>query len=60
MDRVEIRHDKANVASGGVPAKLGFTLVEEYTREITAPAETGTGYVWRMERNEWERRQAGP
>jgi ribosomal-protein-serine acetyltransferase len=58
MDRVEIRHDKANIASGGVPAKLGFTLVEEYTREITAPAETGTGYVWRMERDEWARRRA--
>jgi ribosomal-protein-serine acetyltransferase len=58
MDRIEIRHDKANVASGGVPAKLGFTLVGEYTREITAPAETGTGCVWRMERDEWERRRA--
>jgi ribosomal-protein-serine acetyltransferase len=60
MDRVEIRHDKANLASGGIPAKLGFTLVEEYSREITAPAETGTGYVWRMERDAWERQQAGP
>jgi ribosomal-protein-serine acetyltransferase len=59
MDRVEIRHDKANLASGGVPAKLGFTRVDEYSREIAAPAETGTGYVWRMERDTWERRQAG-
>lgn len=58
MDRVEIRHDRANVASGGVPAKLGFTLVDEYTREVTAPAETGTGCVWRLERDEWERRRA--
>jgi RimJ/RimL family protein N-acetyltransferase len=58
IDRVEIHHDKANIASGGIPRKLGFTRVEVYTREITAPAETGTGYVWRMERDEWKRRQA--
>jgi RimJ/RimL family protein N-acetyltransferase len=59
IDRVEIHHDKANVASAGVPAKLGFTLIEEYLRPITAPAETGTGCLWRTERDEWERRPAG-
>jgi RimJ/RimL family protein N-acetyltransferase len=58
IDRVEIHHDKANIASGGIPRKLGFTLIEEYTREIAAPAETGTGNVWRMERDAWKRRQA--
>jgi ribosomal-protein-serine acetyltransferase len=58
IDHVEIHHDKANVASGGIPAKLGFTLVDEYTRDITAPAETGAGYVWRMERDAWERLRA--
>jgi ribosomal-protein-serine acetyltransferase len=58
IDRIEIHHDKANVASAGIPAGLGFTLVEEYSRPIAAPAETGTGWLWRMERDEWERRQA--
>ena len=29
---VEIHHDRANVASEGVPRKLDFTLVEEYPR----------------------------
>jgi ribosomal-protein-serine acetyltransferase len=27
ISRVEIRHDELNVASGGIPRKLGFTLV---------------------------------
>src|SRR3954452_6653561 len=35
---VEIHHDAANVASGGVPAKLGFTLVGEFPKEPEAPA----------------------
>ena len=32
IDHVEIHHDKANVASAGVPAKLGFTLHPRSTR----------------------------
>jgi RimJ/RimL family protein N-acetyltransferase len=58
IDRVEIHHDKANVASAAVPAKLGFTLVKEYSRPVSAPAEIGIGCDWRMERDEWEQRQA--
>jgi len=58
IDRVEIHHDKANVASAGIPAKLGFTLFEEYARESTAPAEIGIGCAWRMERDAWKRRPA--
>jgi len=53
IDRVEIHHDRANVASGRVPAALGFTLVEETPREITAPGECGVTYVWRMTRDSW-------
>jgi RimJ/RimL family protein N-acetyltransferase len=57
IDRVEIHHDKANVASAGIPAKLGFAFIEEYSRPITAPAETGTGWLWRIGRDEWKRQQ---
>lgn len=50
VDRVEIHHDKANVASGRVPAKLGFTLVAERPDTIDAPSEIGISCEWRLER----------
>ncbi len=40
VDRVEIHHDRANAASGGVPAKLGFELVGE-TRPASPVARGG-------------------
>jgi ribosomal-protein-serine acetyltransferase len=45
--QVEIHHDKANVASGRVPEKLGYALVGEGPDGISAPAESGIGLVWR-------------
>jgi ribosomal-protein-serine acetyltransferase len=53
IDRVEIHHDAANVASRGVPEALGFTLVGQESREIQAPAETGVHLIWRVTRDEW-------
>lgn len=50
---VEIHHDRANLASEGVPRRLGFTLVEEYARTAVAPAEFGTFRLWRMSRDRW-------
>ena len=50
ITHVEIHHDKANVRSARVPAKLGFTLVREVADEIHAPAETGISCEWRVER----------
>jgi len=50
ITHVEIHHDKANVASGRVPAKLGFTLVAERPEEITAPGECGISCDWRLQR----------
>jgi RimJ/RimL family protein N-acetyltransferase len=50
---VEIHHDRANLASEGVPRKLGYTLVEEYPRAAAAPAESGTSRLWRMTRDRW-------
>ncbi|GGS20355.1 GNAT family N-acetyltransferase [Actinokineospora fastidiosa] len=49
IDHVEIHHDAANHASGAIPRRLGFTLVETAEpRPITAPAETGVGMIWRI------------
>jgi len=56
IERVEIHHDRANAASGGVPAKLGFELVGDTPRTPQAPAEEGVERVWRLSRRDWEAR----
>jgi ribosomal-protein-serine acetyltransferase len=51
VDRVAIYHDAANVASGRIPAKLGYArLGEQPTRDLwpAAPGETGTDVVWQV------------
>jgi RimJ/RimL family protein N-acetyltransferase len=56
IEVVEIHHDRANLASEGVPRKLGFTLVGEHPRPSrlpTSPAESGTYRIWRMTRDRW-------
>ncbi len=48
---VEIRHDEKNVASGAVPARLGFTMTGEETVEPPfAPACAGVNRIWRLKR----------
>ena len=48
VDRIEIVHDELNVASAGVPRKLGFTKVGRRPLDPPPPAGTGTGIVWRL------------
>jgi len=60
VDRVEIHHDRANVASGGVPPKLGFELVGDTRRAPQAPSEEGVERVWRLSREAWEARRDAP
>jgi RimJ/RimL family protein N-acetyltransferase len=50
VDRVEIVHDELNVASAGVPRKLGFTEVERRPLDLPPAAGTGVGVVWRLAR----------
>ena len=50
VDRIEIVHDELNVASAGVPRKLGFTEVARRPLDLPPPAGTGTGIVWRLVR----------
>jgi ribosomal-protein-serine acetyltransferase len=54
ISRVEIHHDKANVASAGVPRRLGYRFVGERPDRPEAPGEQGVDCTWRIERNEWE------
>lgn len=51
VDRVEIVHDELNVASGGVPRKLGFTEVGRQPLDPPPLAGTGVGVVWRLTRS---------
>ena len=50
VERVEIVHDELNVASGGVPRKLGFTEVGRRALDPPPSAGTGVGVVWRLTR----------
>ncbi len=55
VDRVEIHHDEANGASGGIPRALGFGLVGTFPRAPAgAPAETGREVRWRMHASEFK------
>ena len=56
---VEIHHDQSNAASGAIPASLGYTLVAEASRPLTAPGECGIDCQWRVERDAWQARSTG-
>ncbi len=45
IDRVAIRHDIANAASGAVAAKAGFLETERVRRDPETPGETGTDVI---------------
>ena len=50
IDTVVIVHDEANIASGKVPARLGFTQVLTGQREPEAPGESGVMLRWEKKR----------
>ncbi|MFJ1757766.1 GNAT family N-acetyltransferase [Kitasatospora sp. NPDC088134] len=52
VEHVDIVHDPANLASGAVPARLGFTEHLRRPAEVLAPAETGEEVVWRLTRRQ--------
>jgi hypothetical protein len=53
---VEIWHDRANVASGGVPRLLGYRLVGHRPARGSerAPGDEGIECQWLVTREEWE------
>ncbi|HLI72777.1 MAG TPA: GNAT family protein [Acidimicrobiales bacterium] len=53
IEGVEIHCDEANVASAGVPARLGYHLDRVVEHEPEAPGEVGRRMVWLMHRREW-------
>lgn len=46
VDRVVIKHDAANPASGAVARRAGFHEVQRRDHEITAPGEVGVQVTW--------------
>ncbi|MGH8867247.1 MAG: GNAT family N-acetyltransferase [Actinomycetes bacterium] len=60
IEQVEIHHDEANVASGGVPWRLGFTEVGRAPRAAEAPGCVGIEVVWRITREELTEPESGP
>jgi RimJ/RimL family protein N-acetyltransferase len=56
VTHIEIHHDKANLASGRIPSKLGFAMVREQPVKIDAPGEIGVSCIWRMDEDSWARR----
>jgi ribosomal-protein-serine acetyltransferase len=56
IESVEIHHDRANVASAGVPQSLGFELIGETQDEVTAPGEDGVDCAWRVTKASWPER----
>lgn len=54
MERVEIHCDEANVASAGVPRRLGYRL-DRVVQDapIEAPAERGPEMIWTMAAADW-------
>ena len=57
VENVEIHHDRANLASGAVPARLGFTFAGEHPDAVQAPAEVGIDCSWLLHRADWVGRQ---
>jgi RimJ/RimL family protein N-acetyltransferase len=50
IERVAIKHDPANPASGRVAEKAGFVKVDEVAVEARAPGQTGIEWVWERRR----------
>ena len=57
IERVEIHHDRANVASGGVPRILAFEFVGEQDKPITSPGEVGIDCTWSITTDGWAKLQ---
>ena len=53
IERVEIHHDKANIASAGVPRSLGYTFAGETLDAVTSPGEVGIDCRWVVQRHAW-------
>jgi RimJ/RimL family protein N-acetyltransferase len=54
VPELEVHHDKANVRSGRIPPRLGFSFIGEQPDEKVAPGEVGIDCTWRMTGTAWQ------
>lgn len=54
IDHVEIHHDEGNVASGRVPARLGFSRTATFLQKPTAPGDVGVEVHWRLDESDFQ------
>ena len=54
VDRVEIHHDVANLASGAIPARLGFSRLGKFPHQPVGEAELGRDIRWRLDAEGFE------
>jgi ribosomal-protein-serine acetyltransferase len=57
VDHVEIHHDEANLASGAIPTRLGFSSLGTFPHQPIAPGELGRDIRWRLDAEQFA---AGP
>ena len=53
IEEVQIHCDEANVASAGVPRRLGFRLLRTIEATVDAPGEIGREMVWSVTDAQW-------
>ena len=59
VQRVEIHCDEANVASAGVPRRLGYRMTRIEARPAEAPGESGRHMVWVVGAESWVQTPGG-
>jgi len=60
VQRVQIRHDRANVRSRAVPARLGFTMIDQQPGDQKTSGDEGVDCTWEVERDAWLARTRDP
>jgi ribosomal-protein-serine acetyltransferase len=53
VERVEIHHDRDNVTSGRIPARLGYERLREQPGPMDSTQASGVHVVWAMSRAAW-------
>ena len=53
VERVEIHHDRDNLISGRIPARLGYVRLREQPGPLDSTQASGVHVVWAMSRQEW-------
>jgi RimJ/RimL family protein N-acetyltransferase len=53
VDRVEIHHDEANIASAAIPARLGYRNIGTFPAKPKSPGDVGRDVRWRLDTDQF-------